>query len=150
WLRDARSAIMGRVTLAELEAAVRPMRAWDPTRKAQIRPFKEQVEAKLRAQVRAELGVKVPTPAAPTMIPAVPANMAIVAQTDITLASALSTVVAESRENAAVQAPQDMNAVAGYNSAQGYAQAAARAVTQATRDQYIAQAAAGGITVDPS
>lgn len=212
WLRDARSSIVSCVTLAELDAAVAPMRQWDETRKVQIRPIKDAHEAKLRA-ARAQLGVVrvttvpaaggslaathvTPAPASPaapiaatlqaagmdsddatatavalvtsqfdSKDPALnsfiemdlPAQLRPLATEDRALAESLATTVTESVANAAVAnlaqggvAASEVNAVAGFNSPQAYATAAANAVTAATRAHYIAMARQGGVTVDES
>ena len=66
------------------------------------------------------------------------------------LESALGAAAIEASSNAGVTALGDRNSIVGFNSAQGYADAAARAVTQATRDEYIAAARRGGVEIDAS
>lgn len=74
-----------------------------------------------------------------------------------TLAGDLGSIATEAEHNAAHLdtaqggvARSQVNTIAGFNSPEAYAQAAAATVTQATRDEYIRRAAAGGIIVDPA
>jgi hypothetical protein len=106
WLRDARSAINGCTTLAELEQAVIPMRSWDESRKAQIRPVKVARENALRAALRVELAVTsagaVPVRIVPAPSnPAAPVAVALVAQgmdSDDATATAVALVQASTEE----------------------------------------------------
>ena len=74
WLREGRSAILGCETLAELDIACRPLRTLSASQRDRLRPIKESHERKLRAAVRAELGITV----APISQSGVPAPQAVV------------------------------------------------------------------------
>lgn len=81
------------------------------------------------------------------------AAVAPVAAVDRNLAESLAAVTANAATNAAgttLQASAGYNAVAGFNTAEGYIEGARKAVTAATRREWLDRARAMGATVDES
>lgn len=133
WLVEARERVAAATTRTELNAVGSAYRARSEADRALLRPCYNARHEALAPRNAPTVPVEAPSPTS-----------------DATLPGALAEIAAESAANAAIAVPRDMNAVAGYDSAQGYAEAAARAVTQATRDEYLRRAAAGGVVVDPA
>lgn len=76
-----------------------------------------------------------------------------VAAVDRNLAESLAAVTAHAASNAAgttLQASAGYNTVAGFNTAEGYIEGARKAVTAATRKEWLDRARAMGVTVDES
>lgn len=113
--------------------------------------FKGRIEPSDRDAVRARFALHMDTLKAREA--AATAAVAPVAAVDRNLADTLAAVTAHATSNAAgttLQATEGYNTIAGFNTAEGYIEGARKAVTAATRREWLDRAKAMGVTVDES